>query len=176
MNMNNISTSQPLYLDGQPGSDNTVRKQPKSVKVSSVSYKYKTFSCPYPLDFSNPIENLYGAYRAVANEDSNKLEFVKLEQVVPANTGLFLKLTPNTTIEIPVANQGTVINGENVLIPCVMDGNLPVSKQGRNVYGFGHRASDPNQPMWAKLNKSMAGKAGISYIITPVTLSAVLWP
>lgn len=69
---------------------------------------YTTFASPRPLDLS-ALPNGLTAYKAALDLENSKVLFTEISQAVPANTGMLLKGTANTTYQIPVAVSGTAV-------------------------------------------------------------------
>jgi len=140
-----------------------------AVSATITPTGYATFSSPYALDFSNQIENLEGAYYASAVE-KGKVTMTKLEQTVPAETGLFLKGNANATVTIPVAASGTDINGTNHLKPNTSESTVAASTENVHHYVFAYTTSDNSNPGFFNLGNSVTLGAGKAYIETETSI------
>lgn len=74
---------------------------------------YTTFACPRPLDLSNLPSGLK-AYKAAV--DGSTVRFTKINQTVAANTGILLEGTAEQTYNIPLAESGTAVEGNEFLV------------------------------------------------------------
>ena len=86
-----------------------------SVSVTIGAEGYATLGSQYPLDLTP--ENLaegVKAYKATS-VNGETIQFVALEQSVPANTGLLIAGEANQVVNIPVAASSTPVEGENLL-------------------------------------------------------------
>ena len=129
---------------------------------------YATFSSPYALDFSGTIENLDGAYYASAVAPGS-VTMTKLNQTVPAETGLFLKGT-NGTVTIPVAASGTEINGDNYLKPNTSSSTVAASTENLYHYVFAYTTSDSSNPGFFNLGSDYTLDAGKAYLETTTSI------
>ncbi|MDO5446918.1 MAG: hypothetical protein Q4F34_03970 [Prevotellaceae bacterium] len=84
------------------------------VPATITSKGYATFSSDEALVLSKLPEGLT-AYKATTVSNS-KVKMVPVTSAVAAGTGLFLKGTASTTYSIPVAESGTDISSENLLV------------------------------------------------------------
>ena len=134
------------------------------VKITPTGYA--TFSSAYPLDFTEEIEGLDAAYYASAVAKGS-VTMTELKQTVPASTGLFLKGTPNATVYIPVAEDGTVINGTNYLKPNTTATDIPASVAGVTYhYVFAYNNVAPYNPGFFNLGSSVNLGACKAYVET----------
>ena len=146
----------------------TYEKLPPSVTATITPTGYATFSSPYALDFSDAIDNLDGAYYASAVE-TGKVTMTKLEQAVPAETGLFLKGTAGKTVTIPVVASGTEING-NYLKPNTTSKEIAASTENAYHYVFAYTTSDNSNPGFFNLASPATLGAGKAYIETATSI------
>ncbi|MBR3522129.1 MAG: InlB B-repeat-containing protein [Prevotella sp.] len=137
---------------------------PSSVSATITPTGYATFSSPYALDFSNQIDNLDGAYYASAVE-TGKVTMTKLEQTVPAETGIFLKGTPNGTVTIPVVASGIVVP-TNYLKPNTSESTVAKSTENAYHYVFAYTTSDNSNPGFFNLASPVTLGAGKAYLET----------
>lgn len=137
---------------------------PSSVSATITPTGYATFSSPYALDFSGAIDNLDGAYYASAVAPGS-VTMTKLNQTVPAGTGLFLKGT-NGTVTIPVAASGTEINGDNYLKPNTSSSTVAASTENLYHYVFAYTKSDNSNPGFFNLASPVTLGAGKAYLET----------
>jgi len=76
---------------------------------------FTTFACPRPLDLT--IANMPDGLKAYkATVDGSKVRFTEIDQTVSANTGVLLKGTAGETYNIPVADSGTAVDGNEFLV------------------------------------------------------------
>jgi len=139
------------------------------VPVTITPTGYATFSSPYALDFSNQIENLDGAYYASAVE-TGKVTMTKLNQTVPAETGIFLKGNANATVTIPVVASGTDINGTNYLKPNTSESTVTASTENAYHYVFAYTTSNNSNPGFFNLASPVTLGAGKAYIETTTSI------
>lgn len=138
---------------------------PSSVPATITPTGYATFSSPYALDFSNAIDNLEGAYY-VSAVAKGSVSMTKLNQAVPAETGLFLKGTAGETVTIPVVAFGTVIEGTNYLKPNTTSKEIAASTGDTYHYVFAYTTSDGSNPGFFNLASPVTLGAGKAYIET----------
>lgn len=103
-----------------------VKAKPATISVEMGTYGFTTFASAYSLDLSNLPAGLT-AYKATVEGASVK--FTKLEQSVPANTGLLLKGTGYQSYNIPTATSAEVVTGNDFL---VNDGTTVVTSDASN--------------------------------------------
>ena len=139
------------------------------VPVTITPTGYATFSSPYALDFSGAIDNLDAAYYASAVAQGS-VTMTKLEQAVPAETGLFLKGKANETVTIPVAASGTDINGTNYLKPNTSESTVAASTENAYHYVFAYTTSDNSNPGFFNLASPVTLGAGKAYIETETSI------
>ncbi|MBQ9231281.1 MAG: hypothetical protein IJ190_08905 [Prevotella sp.] len=91
------------------------------VPVTISSAGYATFSSPYALDFTNSNIKVY-----TATVDGNKVTMTKVNNAVPAATGLFLQGTVGTEVtkNIPLATSIPPTIENNALMPHLETGNV----------------------------------------------------
>ena len=139
-----------------------------SVSSTVGANGYTTFACSYPLDLTdaNRPEGLK-AYKAT--RDGANLTFEKLNQTVPAGTGLLLLgETKGGTYNIPVAASGTAVEN-NALVGVTS----PVAKQSvenTTYYFVMKKATNENDPLkFAPITttKEVTIPAGKAYIEVP---------
>ena len=133
------------------------------VKITPTGYA--TFSSAYPLDFTEEIEGLDAAYYASAVAKGS-VTMTELKQTVPASTGLFLKGTPNATVYIPVAEDGTEINVTNYLKPNTTATEVAASTAGTYHYVFAYNNVAPYNPGFFNLGSSVNLGACKAYVET----------
>ena len=112
----------------------------ESAPVKIDDNGYTTFASTYPLDLTST--NLpcgLKAYKANIVE-GNKVKFTEINQTVPANTGILLAGTTGETYFIPVAESGTAL-GDNLLLVNA-DGGTFTAEIGYTYYGM-LKNSDP---------------------------------
>ena len=98
---------------------------------------YTTFASPRSLDLSSLPSGLK-AYKAAV--DGSTVRFTEINQAVPANTGMLLEGTANTTYSIPVADSGTAPEGNEFLVNST--GGTFTADAGYTYYGL-LKNSDP---------------------------------
>lgn len=113
----------------------TVSVNTAPVKIDGNGYT--TFASTYPLDLANLPSGLK-AYKAAV--DGSTVKFTEINQAVPANTGMLLEGTANTTYSIPVAESGTAPDGNEFLVNST-GGTFPAD-DGYTYYGM-IKNSDP---------------------------------
>ena len=87
----------------------------KSFGTKFNSAGYATFAAPAPLDFSGASE--YTAWQVTAaNSSTGVITFSKITGKVAAGTGVLLKGTASSSINIPVTASGSDISGTNKLV------------------------------------------------------------
>lgn len=98
------------------------------VIATTDNYGYTTFSCDQALDLTtaNMPEGLE-AYKAAVN--GTKVNLTKLDQTVPANTGILLKGNANTEYQIATATTSTTVEGNDFL---ATDGTSVVTSDETN--------------------------------------------
>lgn len=79
---------------------------------------FTTFACPRSLDLTTAnMPDGLTAYRASVDAENSKVRFTSdINQTVVANTGILLKGTANETYYIPVAESGTVLSSNDLLV------------------------------------------------------------
>ena len=105
------------------------------VSVTLGTNGYATLGSQYPLDLTP--ENLaegVKAYKATS-VNGETIQFVALEQRVPANTGLLIAGEANQVVNIPVAASSTPVEGEN-LLKVNASGEKFDAESGFNYYGL----------------------------------------
>ena len=102
----NLSTSFDYVLIKRTGN--------ATVSATIGAEGYATFGSQYPLDLTP--ENLADGVKAykATSVNGETIQFVALEQSVPANTGILIAGEPGE-ITIPVATSSTPVEGENLL-------------------------------------------------------------
>lgn len=93
-------------------------KSPSEITAVSIPAKlntsgYATFASTYPLDFSDDSE--FSAWQIIG-VSGNAITFEQITGTVKAGTGVLLKGTASSTINIPVAASGTDISTTNKLV------------------------------------------------------------
>ena len=136
-----------------------------TVSATITPTGYATFSSPYALDFSGAIDKLDAAYYASAVAQGS-VTMTKLEQAVPAETGLFLKGKANETVTIPVVASGTTINGTNYLKPNTTAKEIAASTENAYHYVFAYTTSDGSNPGFFNLASPVTLGAGKAYLET----------
>lgn len=160
-----------FYNDNSPNASKwaldyvILRRIPASVSATITPTGYATFSSPYALDFSNAITNLEKVYYASAVAKGS-VTMTELTQKVPAETGLFLKGTPNATVTIPVVASGAAINGTNYLKPNTASTSIAASTAGTYHYVFAYTTSDNSNPGFYNLASALTLGAGKAYLET----------
>lgn len=98
------------------------------ISMVTDNYGYTTFSCDQALDLTteNMPEGLE-AYKAAVN--GTKVNLTKLDQTVPANTGILLKGNANTEYQIATATTSTTVEGNDFL---ATDGTSVVTSDETN--------------------------------------------
>lgn len=104
----------------------------ESVSASIGAAGYSTFSSAYPVDFTNCLD--VTAYRAEQTID-NKVSLKKVSGKVPAATGLILKGTAGSTVEIPTTIATTSV-GTNYLWASVKEYEIKQEYLGSDYYYF----------------------------------------
>lgn len=100
---------------------------------------YTTFACPRPLDLT--IANMPDGLKAYkATVDGSKVRFTEIDQTVSANTGVLLKGTAGETYQIPVADSGTAVEGNDFLVNST--GGTFAAESGYTYYAL-KKNSDP---------------------------------
>ena len=85
------------------------------VSASLGTNGYATFASPYALDLTTAnLPTDVTAYKAAV--DGTTVTFTAFDQTVPANTGMLLKGTASTTVNIPVAVSGSEVSGNAFLV------------------------------------------------------------
>lgn len=83
-----------------------------TVPVKLNASGYATFASAYPVDFSDDSE--FSAWQ-ITGVSGNAITFEQITEIVKAGTGVLLKGTASSTINIPVAATGTDISATNKL-------------------------------------------------------------
>lgn len=140
-----------------------------TVSATITSAGYATFSSTSALDFSETIDGLTGVYYA-SKVESGSVTMTELNQTVPANTGLFLKGTANTTITIPVAVEGTDIDGTNYLKPTTEE-EIAASANGTYHYVYAYTPGDViTDAGFYNLANAVTPGAGKAYLETTMDI------
>ena len=103
-----------------------VKAKPATINVEMGAYGYTTFASAYSLDLSNLPAGL-SAYKATV--EGSSVKFTKLDQSVPANTGLLLKGDGYQGYSIPTASSSTDVVDNDFL---VNDGTTVVTSDASN--------------------------------------------
>ena len=112
---------------------------------------YTTFACPRPLDLSSLPKGLT-AYKATVDAANSRVQFTKMDQTVPANTGMLLEGTAGKTYAIPVADSGTTPDGNVFLVNST---GSTFSADGDYTYFAMKKASSASDvPIFATFNPS----------------------
>ena len=148
-----------------------IRTGEAAISTTITPTGYATFSSPYALNFSGTIENLDAAYYASAVAPGS-VTMTKLNQAVPAETGLFLKGKAGETVTIPVVASGTDINGDNYLKPNTSESTVTASTENAYHYVFAYTASDNSNPGFFNLGKDVKLGAGKAYLETTTDIKA----
>ena len=91
----------------------TVSKVP--VKLNSAGYA--TFACSAPLDFTDSEDDGYSAWQITdVNSSTGTITFSQITDAVEAGTGVLLKGTASSSINIPVVASGDDISSTNQLV------------------------------------------------------------
>ena len=124
----------------------------KDVKIASASVNvtiglngFTTFASPYALDLTEANLQSQGvvAYKAVA-KDGMDIVFRSIDQTVLANTGILLKGTAGTTVEIDVVASGDAVDGNIFEVNIAGTKFTPVS----DYYYFGmKKATSPSDDL-----------------------------
>ena len=142
------------YKSSESGSysDNRVKFSPKiqliALPSSTISATigtngYTTFASPRPLDLTD--ENIptgLTAYKAAV--DGTTVRFTKINQTVEANTGVLLEGTASQTYNIPVADSGTAVDGNEFLVNTT--GGTFTADDGYTYYGM-IKATESTAPL-----------------------------
>ena len=110
----------------------TITSLPAPIEIPVIAttdnYGYTTFSCDQALDLTteNMPEGLE-AYKAAVN--GTKVNLTKLDQTVPANTGILLKGNANTEYQIATATTSTTVEGNDFL---ATDGTTVITSDETN--------------------------------------------
>ena len=120
----------------------TIRALTSSLPVTLGTNGYTTFASPRALDLANLPSGLK-AYKAAVDAQNNKVLFTEINQAVPANTGMLLEGTAETTYNIPVAESGTTPVDNAFLVNST--GGTFTADEGYTYYGMkkATSASDP---------------------------------
>ena len=100
---------------------------------------YATFANGHMLDLSNLPTGLK-AYKAKVDGSKAKVNFTEVNVAVPANTGLLLEGTANTTYAIPVAASASALADNDFLVN--VDGTTFTPESGYTYYGM-NKDSNP---------------------------------
>lgn len=126
---------------------------------------YATFSSPYALDFTGNIDGLEKVYYASAVAQGS-VTMTELHQTVPAETGLFLKGTPNATVTIPVVATGDNLPSTNYLKSNTATSTIAASIDKAYHYVFAYTTSDNSNPGFFNLSSNVSLSAGKAYLET----------
>lgn len=110
-----------------------------STSVTLGSNGYTTFASPRALDLGNLPSGLT-AYKAEVDAANSKVRFTEINQAVPANTGILLAGTANTTYSIPVADNGTAVDNNDFFVNST--GGTFTAESGYTYFGL-LKNSDP---------------------------------
>ena len=104
-----------LKYFGMPGLKNIDEISAVSLPATLNAYGYATFASSYALDFSDDSE--YSAWQiSSANSSTGVITFSQITGTVAAGTGVLLKGTASSSINIPVAASGSDISSTNKLV------------------------------------------------------------
>lgn len=144
--VNGISNSARYSVDDDAGT--LVNKNPMlsivTVSVTTAPVQiddngYTTFASTYPLDFTAAnMPSGLKAYKAMV--DGTNVRFTEIDQTVPANTGVLLGGMPGETYQIPVADSGTAVEGNEFLVNST--GGTFAAESGYTYYAL-KKNSDP---------------------------------
>ena len=88
----------------------TIPAHPTNVAVTLGTNGYATYANNvYPLDLTNA-----DAYKAAVSGD--KVNFTLFGQAVPASTGMLVKGTASGTVNLPIADASTAVDGNEFLV------------------------------------------------------------
>lgn len=138
---------------------------PASVSATITPTGYATFSSPYALDFTGNIDGLEKVYYASAVAQGS-VTMTELHQTVPAETGLFLKGTPNATVTIPVVATGDNLPSTNYLKSNTATSTIAASTDKAYHYVFAYTTSDNSNPGFFNLSSDVSLSAGKAYLET----------
>ena len=147
------------------GFDNWTLTKIESVSATITPTGYATFSSPYALDFTGNIDGLEKVYYASAVA-AGSVTMTELNQTVPAETGLFLKGTPNATVTIPVVATGDNLPSTNYLKSNTATSTIAASTENAYHYVFAYTTSDYSNPGFFNLSSDVTLSAGKAYIET----------
>ena len=104
-----------LKYFGMPGLKNIDEISAVSLPATLNAYGYATFASSYALDFSDDSE--YSAWQiSSANSSTGVITFSQITGTVAAGTGVLLKGTTSSSINIPVTASGSDISSTNKLV------------------------------------------------------------
>jgi hypothetical protein len=104
-----------LKYFGMPGLKNIDEISAVSVPATLNGSGYATFASKYALDFSDDSE--FSAWQiSSANSSTGVITFSQITGTVAAGTGVLLKGTASSSINIPVATSGSDISSTNKLV------------------------------------------------------------
>ena len=112
---------------------------------------FTTFASPRPLDLrAAKLPDGLTAYKA--SVDGTRVIFTQLDQTVPANTGVLLAGTADDNYNIPMAAEGTTVEGNAFLVNSV--GGTFSADDGFTYYGLKKATSSSDKLVFATFNPS----------------------
>ena len=121
----------------------TIRALSPTLSVTLGTNGYTTFASPRPLDLTDAnIPAGLNAYKATV--DGTTVRFTKINQTVAANTGVLLEGTAGQTYNIPVAESGTAVDGNEFLVNST--GGTFTADDGYTYYGM-IKATENTDPL-----------------------------
>lgn len=97
---------------------------------------YATFASPYALDLtsSSLLPQGVTAYKASVKSEENTVKFTKLDQYVPANTGILLEGSNGQTVNLSIAATATEVSGNDFKVNTT--GQTFAASENYNYYGM----------------------------------------
>lgn len=160
-----VSNEVELSVDGTRNIKTiTVTYVSETQTVTLNTYGYATYACPGPLDFTDSETDGYSAWQITdVNSSTGAITFTQITDAVKAGTGVLLKGTASSSINIPVVASGTDISGTNKLV------GITTAKDVTTNQYFGLKG-DKFVPVNA--GTVPAGKALLPYIAKEVGVNA----